>query len=133
MVIDASAAVELVLQGPCADGVGERALRSGASLHAPHLIDVELAQALRRLALSRRIETARAELALGDFADLLIERHSHSPLRRRIWSLRSAMTAYDAAYVALAEALACPLITCDGRLARAGGHGARIELLARER
>jgi len=130
IVLDASAAIELVLQTSRAERIAARALHPTQRLHAPHLIDIEVSQVLRRLVQAREITLARAELALGDFEQLMIERYAHRPLLRRIWDLRSAVSAYDAAYVALAEALAAPLLTCDEKLARAHGHGAHIELVA---
>lgn len=128
IVLDASAAVELVLQTSRAGRIATQALHPNQRLHAPHLIDIEVSQVIRRLLQTREITLRRAELALADFEQLVIERHSHRPLRR-IWNLRSAISAYDAAYVALAEALAAPLLTCDEKLARAHGHGAHIELV----
>jgi predicted nucleic acid-binding protein len=129
IVLDASAAVELVLRTQRADRIAARVLDPAQRLHAPHLIDIEVMQVLRRLVQFREIVPARAELALLDFIQLTIERHAHPALLRRIWGLRSIMTAYDAAYVALAEALAAPLLTCDERLARAHGHRAAIEVV----
>ena len=130
IVVDASAAVELVLRTQLAERIAARMLHPAEELHAPHLIDIEVTQTLRRLAQSAALLPARAQLALTDFGDLAIERHAHPALLRRIWALRAAMSAYDGAYVALAEALAAPLLTCDGRLARAHGHTAEIELIA---
>ena len=130
IVLDASAAVELVLRTQLAERIASRVLHPAQELHAPHLIDVEVTQTLRRLTQSAALAPARAELALADFGDLAIERHAHGALLRRIWALRAVMSAYDGAYVALAEALATPLVTCDGRLARAHGHTAEIELIA---
>jgi predicted nucleic acid-binding protein len=130
IVLDASAAVELVLRTPLAERIAALVLDASEQLHAPHLIDTEVAQVLRRLAQSAELTPARAALALADFCDLAIERHAHGILLRRVWSLRTVMSAYDASYVALAEALAAPLVTCDGRLARAPGHTAKIELIA---
>jgi predicted nucleic acid-binding protein len=129
IVLDASAAVELVLQTRRAARVAARALHPEERLHAPYLIDVEVAQVLRRLIQARELAPARAELALSDFSELVIERHPHHPLLARIWSLRTCLSAYDAAYVALAEALAAPMLSCDERLARAHGHSAKIELV----
>lgn len=106
----------------------ERALAASERLHAPHLLDIEIAQALRRLVQRQEITARRAEQALADYAQLLIERHVHQPLLERIWQLRDALTAYDGAYVALAEALDAPLLTCDAKLARSHGHRATIEL-----
>jgi predicted nucleic acid-binding protein len=130
IVLDASAAVELVLRTPLAERIAALVLDASEQLHAPHLIDIEVAQVLRRLAQAAELTPARAALALADFCDLAIERHAHGVLLRRVWSLRTVMSAYDASYVALAEALAAPLVTCDGRLARAPGHTAEIELIA---
>jgi predicted nucleic acid-binding protein len=107
----------------------ERAFVTEEQLHAPHLLDIEITQALRRLVLRQDIEPERAEQALNDLDQVLIERHVHQPLLQRIWELRDAMTAYDGTYIALAEALAAPLLTCDAKLARAHGHGATVELI----
>jgi predicted nucleic acid-binding protein len=129
IVLDASAAIELVLQTPRAERIAARALHPTERLHAPHLIDIEVAQVLRRLVQVKEITLTRADLALADFEELVIERHAHRPLLRRVWGLRTALSAYDAAYVALAEALTAPMLTCDGKLARSHGHTAKIELV----
>jgi predicted nucleic acid-binding protein len=129
IVVDASALLELLLQTKLADQLMERALAIEESLHAPHLLDIEVTHALRRLVQKNAITNERAEQVLEDFSQLLIERHGHQPLTARIWQLRESMTAYDGAYVALAEALAAPLLTCDAKLARAHGHEATIELV----
>ena len=99
------------------------------TLHAPHLLDVEVAQVLRRYYLHRELSSRRAEQALDDLAALKLERYPHEPLLPRIWQLRENITAYDAAYVALAEALNAPLLTCDARLADAPGTAATIHAL----
>jgi predicted nucleic acid-binding protein len=129
IVLDASAAIELVLQTPRAVGIAARALASTERLHAPHLIDVEVAQVIRKLVQGRQLSPTRGGLALADFQLLVIERYAHAPFLPRIWELRSAITAYDAAYIALAEALSAPLLTCDDKLSRAKGHSATIELI----
>ena len=129
IVLDASAAVELVLRTPRAERIAARALHPAERLHAPHLIDVEVAQAMRRLVQAKEITVARADVALSDFEGLVIERHAHRPLFRRVWGLRTSLSAYDAVYVALAEALAAPMLTCDEKLARAHGHKAKIEVV----
>lgn len=129
IVLDASAAVELVLQTPRAERIAARALHPAERLHAPHLIDIEVAQVIRRLLQMKEITAARADFALADFKELVIERHAHRPLLQRVWGLRAMLSAYDAAYVALAEALAAPVLTCDGKLAGAHGHRAKIELV----
>jgi predicted nucleic acid-binding protein len=129
IVIDASAVLELLLLTSKAAKLEDIALSAREQWHAPHLIDVEVAQALRRLMLAKELPLRRAEEALADYGQLLMERHAHQDLLPRVWQLRDSMTAYDAAYVALAEALDTSLITCDGRLARAHGHRARITLV----
>jgi predicted nucleic acid-binding protein len=129
IVADASAVLELVLGTARAERLGARALTAGETLHAPHLIDVEVAQALRRLVQLKQVTAARAEQALDDFGGIKLERYPHADLLPRIWELRESVTAYDACYLALAEALEAPLLTCDARLARAHGHCAKIELI----
>jgi predicted nucleic acid-binding protein len=113
IVFDASAAVEMVLRTRAGELIKERALDSAESLHAPHLIDIEVASVLRRLLHAEKIDAERAEQALEDFEALTIERYDHISLLWRIWSLRSALTPYDASYVALAEGLRAPVLTCD--------------------
>jgi predicted nucleic acid-binding protein len=130
IVIDASALLEVLLQTSLAERLMERALEPSVALHAPHLLDIEVTHALRRLVQREEITPVRAEQGLEDFSQLLIERHDHQQLLARIWQMRESMTAYDGAYVALAEALEAPLLTCDAKLARAHGHRARIELIA---
>lgn len=130
IVLDASAAIELVLRTARAERIAERALDPRERLHAPHLVDIEVLQVLRRLSQAREITVDRAQTALEDFQALVVNRHAHSPLIKRVWILRATLTAYDAAYVALAEALEAPLITCDRKLSRASGHSAHIEFIA---
>jgi predicted nucleic acid-binding protein len=129
IVIDASAAIELLLRTELGQRVELRALNPDERLYAPHLLDLEIAQVLRRLTHLKEITAARAHEALEDYSGLLVERAAHRELLRRVWELRDSMTAYDGAYVALAEALDAPLLTCDGTLARSQGHRAAIELL----
>jgi predicted nucleic acid-binding protein len=128
-VLDASVLVEILLQTPLGIRHTDRVLDRNDSLHAPHLLDLETLQAIRRLTLVGEISTGRAEAALIALLDLQLTRHEHTPLIGRIWDLRASITAYDAAYVALAEGLSAVLLTCDGKLARAHGHRAKIELL----
>jgi predicted nucleic acid-binding protein len=109
----------------------ERAFQGSEQMHAPQLLDIEITQVLRRLVRQKEITAPRAEQVLEDLSDLLIERHDHQELIQRIWQLRDSLSAYDGAYVALAEALAAPLLTCDGKLAGAHGHRAKIELIAK--
>jgi predicted nucleic acid-binding protein len=129
IVIDASAVLELLLRTEKGIKVQERALDPGETLHAPHLIDIEVTQTLRRLAILKEITAARGRQALEDHVALNIKRAEHKDLLERIWTLGDSITAYDAAYVVLAEILDCPLITCDAKLARSHGHKARIELI----
>lgn len=119
IVVDASALLEVLLQTPAAEPIAERLFDPEGTLHAPHLLDVEVAQILRRYVLLGEIDAGRGREALTDLADLSVERYPHDPLLARIWELRDNATAYDAAYLALAEALGAPLLTCDARLARA--------------
>ncbi len=130
IVIDASAVLELLLRTARGEQVESRVFEAEETLGAPHLLDVEVAQCLRRLATSREMTARRAEQALRDFADFRIERFAHVELIPRVWQLRDSMTAYDAAYVALAEALDASLLTCDSKLGRSHGHRARIEVVA---
>jgi predicted nucleic acid-binding protein len=130
MVVDASAAVELLLATGRGRRIGERVAAPELSLHAPHLIDLEVAQAIRRYAAAGSIDAERGRMALHFLGLLGIERYGHADLLDRIWALRHNLTAYDAAYVALAEALAAPLLTCDRALAEAPGHAATIELVS---
>lgn len=98
------------------------------SLHVPHLFEVEVLHAIRGLTLGARIPAQRGLRAVETLCDLRLTRYSHAPLVGRVWELRGNLTAYDAAYVALAEALDAPLVTTDGKLAQASGHRARVEL-----
>ena len=125
LVVDASAVVDFLLAAPAAQGV-EQELDRAESLHAPHLIDLEIASALRRVVAERRIQAARGLDALRDLAQLSLTRYPAGPLLERIWQLRRTLTTYDAAYVALAEVLEVPLLTTDERLARSHGHRAEI-------
>jgi predicted nucleic acid-binding protein len=129
MVIDASVLLEALLRTPAAQTVEERLFAPGQTLHAPHLLDVEVAQVIRRYAANGEIDSERGRQALIDLADLPLRRYPHDFLLPRIWDLRSNLTAYDAAYVALAEVLEVPLLTRDRRLASAAGHHAEIELV----
>ena len=129
IVVDASAVLEVLLRTPAASVVEQRLFAPGQSLHAPHLLDVETAQVLRRYAAAGEIDEDRGRAALADLADLPLRRYPHDFLLPRVWSLRNNLTAYDAVYVALAEVLDAPLLTRDHRLAAAAGHHARVELV----
>jgi predicted nucleic acid-binding protein len=128
IVVDASALLEALLHTPAAAAVERRLFRPSETLHAPHLIDVEVAQVVRRHAAAGTIEPDRGRAALADLADIPLRRYPHAFLLPRVWQLRANMTAYDAVYVALAEALDAPLLTRDRRLAAAAGRHARVEL-----
>lgn len=129
IVVDASALIEALLRTPAAKAVEERLFAPGQTLHAPHLIDLEVAQVIRRYAANGEIDSQRSRATLADLADFPLRRYPHDFLLPRIWDLRRNLTAYDAAYVALAEALETPLLTRDKRLAAAAGHRAQIELV----
>jgi predicted nucleic acid-binding protein len=129
IVLDASALLEILLRTPLAERLMDRALDASERMHAPHLLDVEVTQVLRRLVQRKEVTVERAEQALDDLSKLAIERHEHQSLVSRAWQLRDSISAYDGVYVALAEALDAPLLTCDAKLAGAHGHRATIELV----
>lgn len=129
IVVDASAVLETLLRTPAAESVESRMFDSGRTLHTPHLLDVEIAHVLRKYAIAGDIDRNRGAAALSDLAALPLRRYSHDFLLPRVWQLRNNLTAYDAVYVALAEALDAPLLTRDKRLAAAAGHHARVELV----
>jgi predicted nucleic acid-binding protein len=129
IVLDASAAVEFLLRTEVGTALTGRLLAPETSLHAPYLLDVEVAQVLRRFSLRGEVEPGRARQALEDLADLPVERYPHEILLPRIWALRENLSAYDAAYVALAEVLGGTLLTRDARISRASGHSARVEVV----
>lgn len=129
IVVDASALLEVLLRTPAAERVEERLLGDREHLHAPHMLDVEVAQVLRRYAGSGEIDSERGRAALADLVDFPIRRYPHGFLLPRAWEIRNNLTAYDAVYVALAEALDATLVTRDRRLAAAPGHQARVEVV----
>jgi predicted nucleic acid-binding protein len=129
IVIDASALLEFLLQTPLGARVETRLFLDDDEFHAPHLVDVEVVQGLRRLVRTGEVSPGRATEAIADLTDLDLHRHSHLDLLGRAWKLRDNITAYDAMYVALAEAIDAPIVTCDEPLARTPGHRARVELI----
>ncbi len=129
IVVDASALLEALLRTPAANAVEKWLFNSGRTLHVPHLLDVEVAQVLRRYTASGEIDEARGRSALADLGAFPLVRYPHDFLLPRVWELRNNLTAYDAVYVALAEVLGAPLLTRDRRLAAAPGHRARVELV----
>jgi len=128
IVVDASVLLEVPLLSDLGVAVGPRLFDPAEDLHAPELLDLEVAQVLRRYERGGAITAERSAETLQDLADLRLERYSHRLLIARAWELRANLTVYDAAYVALAELLGCPLLTCDAALARAP-HDAQVELL----
>lgn len=130
IVLDASAAVEILLGTPAGERWNERILGRSEVAAVPHLLDVEVAHVLRRFAAAGEIDEARGFEALEDLADQSWLRFTHHLFLTRIWELRANLSAYDATYVALAEALAAPLITADGRLTRAPGPRCEIKLMS---
>jgi len=129
IVLDASAAIEWLLLTPAGQRIDARLAEQDETLHAPHLIDVEVAQVLRRFVMAGSITANRGREALQDLVDLPLTRYPHDMLLARAWALRSNLTAYDATYVALAEALDATLLTCDAKIAAAPGHAARVDVV----
>lgn len=128
IVLDASAVVEWLLGRPLGDAVERRLTEGSPSLHAPHLLAVEVAQVIRRYELQGVLTPERGAMAVGALGDLDVASYPHEPLLPAMWVLRQNLTAYDAAYVALAAAMQAPLVTLDRRLASAP-HGADIDLV----
>lgn len=129
MVLDASGAVEFLLNTAAGRRLGARLVKAAEIVHAPHLIDVEIAHVLRRYVLDGAVDEPRAVRALDHWRKLSVERYPHEPFLDRIWRLRNNVTAYDAVYVALAEALGETLVTGDRRLAGCPGLNVRVELI----
>lgn len=125
LVLDTSALLA-ALADVRPDPILAQRLGDDGDLHAPHLIDVEILHALRGLVRAGKLSADRAQDVRSDVAALAITRYGHEPLADRIWALRDNLTAYDAAFVALSEALKVPLITCDARLASAPGITAEL-------
>lgn len=129
IVVDASALIELLLRTASAQVVRQKLIESGRSLHAPHLIDIEVTQVLRRYALTGEIEPERGKEALADLFAFPISRHAHDALLSRVWGLRNNLSAYDAVYLALAEALDASLLTHDQRLVTAARRHSLVRIL----
>jgi predicted nucleic acid-binding protein len=128
IVLDASAAVDWLLQTSAGQRIEQRIYSHNESLHTPHVFDLEVTQVLRRLVREGAVPAHRADEAIRDLLDLRITRYPHFVLLPRIWHLRHNFSAYDAAYIVLAEKLGSALVTRDGRFASASGHAAPIEL-----
>lgn len=127
-VVDASVIVHLLLALPGSGRLAGRLARA-STLHAPHLLDLEVMSAVRTVLHRGVVPGAVSDRAVRELGELGVHRYPHAPLRARVWELRHAVTPYDAAYLALAEALRAPLLTLDGRLAASHGHDARVEVL----
>ncbi len=128
IVVDASAMVELLLDTEIGRRVDEQVL-GVAARHAPHLLDIEVTQVLRRFVLAGQVSAARAHAAIEDLTTFPIARHGHASLLERVFELRTNLTAYDAVYLALAEVLDATLVTCDKAFARAPGGRARVKVV----
>lgn len=128
IVVDASVLAVALIDDASNGGAARERLR-GEQLAAPELIDLEIASVWRGLARAGIVNPHRVDLALADLSEMPLQRAPHSPLLRRCWELRDNLTIYDAAYVALAEALQCPLVTADQRLAKANCSRCTIEVL----
>jgi predicted nucleic acid-binding protein len=128
IVLDASAAVDWLLQTPAGIGIEKRIYSRKETLHCPHLLDLEVAHVLRRFVRNGTISELRGEEALQDLLALRITRYPHFDFLPRIWQYRHNLSAYDAAYLTLAEAIDAPLITRDARLGSASGHAVRVEV-----
>jgi predicted nucleic acid-binding protein len=128
IVLDASAAIDWLLQTPAGVRIESRIYLRGESLYAPHILDLEVAQVLRRLVREAVISARRADEAIQDLLDMRVARYPDFVFLPRIWQLRHNLTAYDAAYVALAEAFGAALLTRDAGLASASGHRAQVEV-----
>lgn len=128
IVVDASAVLEWLFKSSAGIQISERMFAPNEIVYAPELLYVEVIQSLRRLVLSGRVISHRAEQAIADLLDLQVNYFPHALVLHRAWELRHNLSAYDALYVAIAETLEAPLLTCDAGIAHSPGHRARIEL-----
>lgn len=127
IVIDASAMVEALVGREVDAGLLDALT---GDIEAPHLLDVEVLSVLRGLVLGGKLGLGEAVQARQDHFAFAITRHEIEPMADRVWELRHQFTSYDATYLALAEALQAPLLTCDGKLAT-NGHNAEVRLVSR--
>jgi len=131
-VVDASVLVSALADDADDGAIARRRLRQAAELAAPELVDLEVLSVLRRQLARGHLDRDRADVAWADLVTFPLVRYGHLDLAERVWTLRDALTPYDAAYVALAELLECPLVTADARLAKGAAHGGspvRVEVL----
>ncbi|HKT15463.1 MAG TPA: type II toxin-antitoxin system VapC family toxin [Allosphingosinicella sp.] len=129
IVVDASVLIEVLVRPKERPQIAERILHPDEQVHVPHLVDVEVAQVMRRFVRSGDITARLGKAILSDLAVFPLHRHGHDYLLPRVWELRENLTAYDAVYVALAELLEVVLLTRDRKLAGASGLRAKIELV----
>jgi predicted nucleic acid-binding protein len=129
IILDASAVVDLLVEPATQNAELRARVRTASVVHAPHLMDAEVTNALRRKVLQGRVDQVTARRVIRRLAAMRVKLWPHRPLLGRAFALRSQLTAYDAIYVAMAEATGATLVTRDARLARTTGHRARIELL----
>ncbi len=129
MVLDASGAIEFLLNTDAGSRLASRLIDESEAVCVPHLIDLEIAQVLRRYVSRGAVSVDRGALALNHWRDFDVDRYPHEPFLGRIWELRANVSAYDAVYVALAETLSTVLVTGDRRLAGAPGIRARVEVV----
>ncbi len=131
LVLDASVVIEFLFGRPSAEQIARR-IQSARNLLAPHLLDAEVGQVVRKFLLRKMISTEQAAVVLEDFTDLPLVRYAHLPLLGRALELAHSLTVYDALYLGLAEATGAVLLTCDRALKSAPGHSARVELMQGE-
>lgn len=129
MILDTSAAIELLLRTEKGDHVFQLISSEDTELHAPHLLVTEVVQVLRRQVRGGLLDVSRAAESLSILSELGIQFHDHLPLMARTWQLRENVSAYDATFIALAESLHQPLITADERLGNAPGIGTDVVVI----
>ena len=129
MIVAHASVVVTALVDDAGPGALAREVLLAEDVHAPELLAVEVLSAVRRQVLRGALDVARADAVIGDLLDLAVEQYPHLPLLRRAWQLRASVSAYDAVYVALAEALRCVLVTADARLASAPGPECDVRVL----
>ena len=132
IVVDASVVINALTDGGEPGRIARQRLDEEPDVAAPQLLDLEVVSGLRRLVARRQVNSHEAQLALVDLSNLDVDRWDHGGLIHRVWALRNNLSSYDAAYLALAEELRCPLLTGDARLAKGVEHArspAQVELL----